>query len=71
MVNKAINENLAANGVVIISMCDDGSGKHDVIWKNIDNNFQVLAQDKVKNSKGWTWNIKTITSNPEVILALA
>jgi 2-polyprenyl-3-methyl-5-hydroxy-6-metoxy-1,4-benzoquinol methylase len=61
-VKKAINENLEDDGVIIISMYDDGSGRNNRIWKNIDSNFKVLSHDTVRNSTGVSWNIKTIKS---------
>src|ERR1017187_3825426 len=62
MVTKAIKENLAYDGVIIISMYDDGSGRNNRIWKNIDSNFKVLSHDTVRSSKGSRWNIKIIKS---------
>jgi 2-polyprenyl-3-methyl-5-hydroxy-6-metoxy-1,4-benzoquinol methylase len=62
MVTKAINENLAYDGVIIISMYDDGSGRNNRIWKNIDSYFRVLSHDTVRSSNGSRWNIKIIRS---------
>lgn len=57
---KALHENLADDGIMIISMYADDSGFNNQIWKNIDSSFKVLSHDVVHNSKGWSWNIKTI-----------
>ena len=62
IISKAVNENLATGGIMIISMYDDKKGRNARIWKNIDLNFKVLSHDVVSNSKGVTWNIKTITA---------
>jgi 2-polyprenyl-3-methyl-5-hydroxy-6-metoxy-1,4-benzoquinol methylase len=67
MILKAINENLAPGGVVIISMCDDGSGRNNLIWKNIGSHVKELSHNVVHNSKGWTWNIKTIVPIAETV----
>jgi 2-polyprenyl-3-methyl-5-hydroxy-6-metoxy-1,4-benzoquinol methylase len=59
---KAVNENLATDGIMIVSMYDDKNGRNNHIWKNIDSNFKVLLHNVVSNSEGDIWNIKTITT---------
>ncbi len=61
--HKAITENLSASGVVIISMYKDSQDKNEFIWKNIDRQYKILAQQVVKNDKGTSWTIKTIAIN--------
>ena len=57
---KAIEENLNAAGIIVISMCEDE--KHNYIWDKIGTEYLVLDEERVENRKGQKWKIKTISS---------
>lgn len=58
ILDKSINENLHANGVLIVSMVK--YGKHHKLWEMIDGNYQVLDEETVGNDNNTSWTVKVI-----------
>jgi len=57
---KIVDENLEKDGIMVISMFKDAANKNEVLWQEVDEEFNVLKQQVVKNDKGVAWTIKTI-----------
>ncbi|MES2807913.1 MAG: class I SAM-dependent methyltransferase [Bacteroidota bacterium] len=57
---KAFSENISANGVAIISMYEDATGKNKLLWNAIAEEYSILNEVTVSNTKGTTWTVKTI-----------
>lgn len=57
---KACNENLLPGGKLIVSMCD--YDKHDEIWARIVEQYRVLDENEISNSKGQLWKVKIIAA---------
>jgi 2-polyprenyl-3-methyl-5-hydroxy-6-metoxy-1,4-benzoquinol methylase len=53
---KCIKENLNANGIFIISMCDYSN--HELIWEQLATTFTQLDAVVVSNEKGQLWKVK-------------
>ncbi len=53
---RAIAENLAPLGTVVVSMCDYPG--HDRIWSDITKRFRILDERETVNANGQRWKIK-------------
>lgn len=58
ILDKSIEENLLAEGVLIVSMVK--YGKHHKLWEMIDDNYLVLDEDTVDNDNNTSWTVKVI-----------
>lgn len=53
---------LNKNGMFVISLWR--YAHHSVMWKNIENEFEILDATVVTNSKGQSWDVKVLRKHP-------
>lgn len=58
--SKACTENLLPGGKLIVSMCD--YDRHDEIWAQIKDAYNVLDENETSNNKGQLWKVKIIAA---------
>lgn len=54
-IKKCIDQNLNANGLIIISMCDFIG--HDVIWNRLQKKYHFLSLGEIKNDQQQKWKV--------------
>jgi len=56
--DMAIKNNMNAEGIVIVSMCDFTG--HDKIWDRIEGKYQLIDTKSIVNVKGQKWKVAVI-----------